>query len=437
MDSRVTESARAKDIVAELRSSFLPVIQNILRKIAEVQTKLHTYKKRIEIMKKVSNGHNEYFAYLRSIVELPVTYKAFLSEIVRRRQFAAAYDKSISELECKISAFRDCETSERANFKRIYGNDLPQMFVAVVPSIEQKPPFVTLSSTGMQWLPEVNESDLDAEDVKSLQQKNLHVSSLSLSEKKAREDSELDYSMRLKNLEEENVKLRAEIEMLRGQQEMSPNTTPQVDHSAHSPDDLALASAMSALSSVVDMVSKQGVCSLTLIPERGFLTSQQNLGTDSEFVVQMVRQFISCAERELKLLKDQVTAAEENVDAALSSSSSQIADPQPVATVSDPEIKISFLSFSIGDVAFFWKTTDDIYVAFNIHLPYRFLAPESIQAHKDYAATRPRGRGNTVLSQVFIGRIIEIRVLVAVDGNPYNIKSGTEYFVLTTDPIEF
>ena len=198
MDSRVTESARAKDIVAELRSRFSPVIQNILRKIAEVQTKLHTYKKRIEIMKKVSNGHNEYFAYLRSIAELPVTYKAFLSEIVRRRQFAAVYDKSISELECKISAFRDCETSERANFKRVYGNDLPQMFVAVVPSIEQKPPFVTLSSTGMQWLPEVNESDLDAEDVKSLQQRNLHVSSLSLSEKKAHEDSEFDISMRLK-----------------------------------------------------------------------------------------------------------------------------------------------------------------------------------------------------------------------------------------------
>jgi len=436
MESRVLECARAKDNVAELRSQYLPVIQRILSRVVEVQTMLHKFKQRVELMKKVSTGHNEYFVHLRSIVDLPVTYQAFLLEIVRRREFSAVYSEAIGELDSQITALRDSETLQRAAFMRVYGNDIPPILSSVVPSIKHKPPFITLTSSGEQWLPEVTESDLDAESLQAVRQQNQHLSSCF--GKKAYDELSLEYSRRMALLMEENLKLKNEIEALSQKTDVRVDAAPERPV-PHGQDNIALASAMSALSSVVEMVSQHSISSTssTFLPGKGFLTSEKNLGADAELVVGMVRQFITGVDQQIKVFKDQVTSAEETVDAALSSSVSQ---GPSVSTVDvhagQTEDKIAMHSFSIGDVALFFPTnTQGIYIALNTgRFRHRYLDPESLQAHKDAVASKPRGRTN-ILNHIILGRIICMTPHVAAEGNPYDLQAGTEYFLLTVTPI--
>ena len=114
-----------------------------MKAIASVQTDIQfKLKKGLELMKKWHQGHNKYFIHLEHVAKLPQAYQSFLREIGRRKNFNTVYESRIMALSDEVAGLRVAETSARESFMRSFGAHLPPIFLYMVPSLKDKPPFL-------------------------------------------------------------------------------------------------------------------------------------------------------------------------------------------------------------------------------------------------------------------------------------------------------
>ena len=404
MNSRVTECTNVKQVLVGSRSDYLKFMYRILKKAAEVQTCIHKLKKRLEFMSKLCKGPNEYFSHLRGVTDLSEIYNSFLLEIVNRREFTSDYEEFINQAITEVSEMRRVETLRREDYIRKFGVDLPQMFLAIVPSIKEKPPFLNATLTSSQWLPEIEKVDLPAELLDSVV-------------RSGKKQMIVD-SRRLLELERENDRLRRELEALRSvsvsdqeqQSKCEINTTPtsKLDLYHNSPKcvvqdrsgrdvsrDFSLGAAMSALSSVVQMVEGNGIIDVRLASNnvRPFLSiGSDNAGDDIQSVLSLVQRYLDGISRhseELQLLLANSRDEIENLSPTRNRGSivDALLETQQQLTMSEmrTEPKISFRQFSVGDIALFCPVNidRDIYTAFNVACPHRYLSSASLRSFRE------------------------------------------------------
>lgn len=100
----------------------------------------------------------------------------------------------------------------------------------------------------------------------------------------------------------------------------------------------------------------------------------------------------------------------------------------PLQSILSQDFKISFMSFSIGDIALFVPINQElsIWMAFHSNQPHRYLAKQSLEffLKKDKARCR------------ILGRIVLIEPKIAVENeNPYNLTLGAIYYDLYIEPL--
>lgn len=405
MNSRVTECTNAKELIVETRSNYLKFMYKILQKSAEVQTFIHKLKKRIEFMAKLYKGHNEYFAHLRSVSNLPDIYNSFLLEIVCRRQFTSRYDEHISRVTSEVNEMRRVEILRREGYIRKFGSDLPQLFFAIVPSIKEKPPFFNPSVTASQRLPELDVNDLPGEMAEEMAATVLQHPTTS-------------DSGRVLELEEENARLRREIDAMRlaAEEKQTAGSFPAPapaspaepvtvrsrscmvlrSDSNNSNRDFSLGAAMSALSSVVQLIQSNTIVKIphpASTVSSGFLSvGNENTLCDIESVVDLIKKYISGVEGHIEGLQLLLASCRDEQDVLsaqnrLSSQDDQFSVGLSGCAESPTEPKISFRKFSVGDIALFCPVNSgkDVYIAFNLACPFRYLSPASLNSFREGA----------------------------------------------------
>jgi hypothetical protein len=152
----------AKNEIERSQNWLLGAIYRSMRQIALLQTDIqYKLKRDVDWMKKLSQGHNEYFVHLEQIEKLPVVYQHLLNEIVRRRNYNTLFEAEVVAASDKIAAFRREETKQREGFMQHYGLHLPPIFFKAIPTLKDKPPYFSPTLTDPQWLPEVSSEDVD------------------------------------------------------------------------------------------------------------------------------------------------------------------------------------------------------------------------------------------------------------------------------------
>lgn len=150
-----------KEDIAQTKSKFDLARCKSMRDIAVLQTDIqYKLKKSLELMKKWKDGHNGYFQHLEYVCNLSETYEKFLQEIVRRKRAAELFENLIDRAKDAITNARENETKLREEFMKSVGAQLPPIFFDAVPTIADKPQYFEAKLTEKQWLPEVAESDL-------------------------------------------------------------------------------------------------------------------------------------------------------------------------------------------------------------------------------------------------------------------------------------
>ena len=162
LESCAKRVREAKAGVERSQNWLLGAIYRTMRQIAMLQTDIqYKLKQDVGWMKKLTQGHNEYFVHLEKIEKLPVIYHHLLNEIARRRSYNDLFEAEVIAASESISAFRSQETRQRELFMQKYGLHLPPIFFKAIPTLKDKPPYFSPTLTDPQWLPEVGYDDVN------------------------------------------------------------------------------------------------------------------------------------------------------------------------------------------------------------------------------------------------------------------------------------
>lgn len=135
-----TSILQYKDRIAMSQTRLLRLQTSHLRRVAELQTEMHSrLKKGIDLVKKWAKGHNQYFEHLDQLSKLPEIYNAMLVEIDRRRTFHASFTAACTAAVEDFGARYEAEVHAREQFMQETGKNLPPVFHQLVPSLRAVP----------------------------------------------------------------------------------------------------------------------------------------------------------------------------------------------------------------------------------------------------------------------------------------------------------
>lgn len=163
MRDRCIAIMKQKDQLALMKNAFTSEIFGIMRRVSAIQTEIqYKLKKGLELMRKWRKGHNGYFLHLEHVESLPQAYLSFLREIMRRRMYGQEFQELVTAVTEEVTSFREAETERRERFMNAAGAHLPPLFFTMVPSLRDKPPFVNITITEDQWVPEIQPADISS-----------------------------------------------------------------------------------------------------------------------------------------------------------------------------------------------------------------------------------------------------------------------------------
>lgn len=408
--------------VADSKTRAMKRMKVRLREVSVAQSGIQRVNSSVVVLRDGLAQQCENMVHLEHVAELPNSYRDFLSELRRRRAYGNAVTSSSAAMMERLASMRDDEVKAREKFLRGSGRHLmPTFFEIFAPTLATPPPLFTPqlpSMNELESLPDVGPSGAESSSDAQMQgnaSADVPTSGVSSA-------SSLTAASQPPPQEAEPMQATGTIPE-EGEPQQDQLIVSADEHSGHDiivePSGGCAADAERKTLAYENAVLRQalermgGKTPRTYVEEaraadeeRAVAKQASATGQDDEVAV---------LRKELQQAKDQVRKANE----ALVEAKKQ--HPKE----SD---KISHSSFEVGDVALFMLTGPGpsrkrTYLAFHTNCPHRYLSTDCIKGTPDCV----------------LGRIIFQEELVAgekgTDANPYGLRVGTPFFVLTVEVI--
>lgn len=406
----VEDDNRLKQLMVDIADSKTRIMQRMkirLREVSVAQSSIQRVLSSVTVLRDALNQHSENMVHLEHVAELSNSYKAFLSELRRRRAYGQAITASSAAMIERLAQMRDDEVRAREKFLRGAGRHLmPAFFDIFVPTLATPPPLFTPQLPAMvelDTLPNVGPSDSTAD---AIMQQSAAVGDHGVS-------SASTLTTESQPTPQQSVQMMNAVGASNeaAQQQQQDHLIVSADE--HSGDEVILhpstgtaAEAEAKTLAYENAVLRQALERLGGKPPKSYIEeARQKEGCEAT-----ERSEIQSLRNELDKVKLQNAALKASVGGKISD-------------------KISHSSFSIGDVGLFMPTGRGtggkrMYLAFHTNCPHRYLSTDCIKGSPDYV----------------LGRIIYQEELVAgevgTDANPYGLHIGTKFWVLTVEVLK-
>jgi len=366
-----------------------------LRSLSKLQSEMQNdLKKRLKLLQKYVNGHNQYFQHLINLNQLPKNYEQLLVEIERRRCFNIFFDKSVTVESNRIATLRSEETKNREIFMTVFGGaNLPPVFFEMIPSLQSKPPYYAPSLTEAEWLPDINPNDtgLDIDEINA--------------------------SFKCSHLEYQNNLLMSKVAELTKKVEMLESNI-EVQVKADNTTFMDTSCSNNVKSNVYVERLLRGYSIIENLLTNDWETDNDfNIAEEDE--LSKVFPIIANAIMKVRELKARVA----NISVTESDNSDLVS-----MNISDRNMKISFRSFDIDDIALFIpaNSTCECYLAFHKNCPNNYLSEESLSQIIALSSARK--------PDYILGKVILIESNISSnESNPYGLDLGTPYHAITVE----
>jgi hypothetical protein len=425
--------------VADAKTAAMKRMKVRLRQISVAQNRLgkvQTFAGTRGTLRDTLNQHCEDMAHLEHLVELPASYRDFLSEVIRRRAYGEAVSSTTAAVMERLTTMRNDEVRAREKFVRGPGRHLmPSFFEMFVPTLATPPPLfapqlpamvemdtlpnVRCEATGLcsslsnakkeqiledasltESLPNTMESGDPATNLTE------SVSRLSVSKSKEETKVNIDTTGEIGPADDQNA-LIVSVDGSSGNDVVMAGSSKAEDDAERK----TLAYENVILRQALDRMG--GKSSKTYLDE--------GLQKDEE-LRNVAEKKCSKLQKELDKMREEVNRTKSQLE----QTSTALADIKKDKELGEICDRISHSSFRVGDVALFMPTGRGsggrrTYVAFHSNCPHRFLSTDSIDGKPDYV----------------LGRVVYQEELVAgtvgTDANPHGLIAGTKFWILTVE----
>lgn len=404
--------------VADSKTRAMKRMKVRLREVSVAQSGIQRVNSSVVVLRDALAQQCENMVHLEHVAELPNSYRDFLSELRRRRAYGGAVSSSSAAMMERLASMRDDEVKAREKFLRGSGRHLmPTFFEIFAPTLATPPPLFTPqlpSMNEMESLPDVGPvgggSSSDAQ-----MQGNVPTSGVSSA-------SSLTAASQLPPQAEQEAEPMMATGTIPEEGEPEDQLIVSADeHSGHDiivePSGGSAADAERKTLAYENAVLRQALERMGGKSPRTYIEEARAAGDQGG----MDKQSDAQADELIKLRKELQDAKEQVQKANQALVEIKKRDPKE----SD---KISHSSFDVGDIGLFMLTGRGpagkrVYLAFHTNCPHRYLSTDCIEGTPDCV----------------LGRIIYQEDLVAGEkgtvANPYGLRVGTKFYVLTVEVI--
>ena len=411
----IVDDEALKQIMTEVADAKTRVMKRMkvrLREVSIAQSSIQRVLSSVGVLRDALTQQTENMVHLEHVAELPDSYRAFLSELRRRRAYGLAVTASSTAMMERLATMRDDELKARERFLRGPGRHLmPAFFDIFVPTLATPPPLYTPQLPAMvelDTLPNVWGGTAESTADAVMQQSTAVVDHGTSSASTLTTESQPALQQSLPN----------EAMMTASAAASAQEPARQQDHLIVSADEqsgeeliLTTAGRTAAEAEAKTLAYENAVLRQALErqgkkPPRTYIDEAR--ARDGSGVVDQTE--VESLRKELEKLKAQKTMTALKGDGKLSD-------------------KISHSSFHVGDVGLFMPTGRGtggkrMYLAFHTNCPHRYLSTDCIKGCPDFV----------------LGRIVYQEELVAgevgTDANPYGLHVGTKFWVLTVEVLK-
>jgi len=382
--------------VGNTKTKSMKRLEVRLREISLSQSSIQRVLSSVAVLKDALNQQIDNVVHLEHVAELAESYRAFLSEVQRRRAYGRAVQASSTAMIERLAGMREDEVNAREQFLRGPGRHLmPAFFDLFVPTLATPPPLftpqmpalveldtlpsmgVTSGTSSLQATAAVDSNDISSASTLTTESQPVQQLS-SVQEETTNTDSDQQGDQIIVSAEEQTAVL------------LNPSTS--------SNDDANLKTL-----AYENLVLRQALEKLGGKPPRIYIEQAKEREVSSAHD----RSEIDRLQNELAALKPEAAAGRKQISTGCGD-------------------KISHSSFNIGDVGLFMPTGRGsggkrMYLAFHTNCPHRYLSTDCIKGSPDFV----------------LGRIVYQEELIAgevgTDANPYGLHKGTKFWVLTVE----
>jgi len=431
--------------IARHKTDAMKRMKMRLRQVSVAQSAIQKVLSQVSVLREALDRWCVDVSHMEHVQELPTAYRDFMAEVRRRRAYGEAVAATAGAMMERLAYMRDEEVNMRERFLRGPGRHLmPPFFDVFVPTLVSAPPLFAPqypAMVEMNTLPDFGSQEemdsgkcqgLHEVDVDGTRRRNVPslspdddlsgmISDASMERSSPDNGSGTDHDNAVTNTSESLCDQDSLIVSA------GPTSTNENDNdiimggtnSSHNTPAEACAQKMLAYENSVlrqEIERLGGKLPRVYVEEAQERDRQKRKHEESELV--------RAHQTQLDKAQKQLTQYETNLDRAnsalkelrsRSSSSPQVCD------------KISHSNIQVGDVALFMPTSSREkrdYLAFHSNCPRKYLNTDTIEGNPDYV----------------LGRIVIQEKLVAgakgTDANPYGLKIGTTFWVLTVEVIK-
>jgi len=456
-------------VCGESKSALNRELIQRLKHISQIQNTIKGLSGQLSTWEGAWSQLNDDLGHVRATRRLPEAYRSFLREVVRHRTYARVFEKKVCDAVEKIAEFRQTEVSLREAFLRESGSVLPKSFLAKAPALAiAPPPFAPTipPEPETSQLPRITAEDLKLEEEEILAEhcvaERASEEGLTLIEKDdgvaAEEDRIADLEERCTQLNYENLSLKSKIDALQLQlarKSSSESAAYSMQHFKEQPISNVSSSAgivpeekMEMESSSIPSKSENENSilknSMRLIhrlvidskreenlsgehPPLLRNSTSEGVDPDPQEVYLQADEVIGALKERIRLLKGEVEKRDINI---------QECGHELERLRADSLERIVFRDFRVDCVALFMPILTQrhagpqagmdsrrMYLAFHIGCPHRFLSEETINSVKE--------ANDGEYPDFILARIVEIEKETAGHSNPFDLKAGTVYYIVT------
>lgn len=432
--------------VADAKTDAMKRMRTRLRKISIAQSAIARANSSVTVLRHALVQQKTDMEHLEHVVQLPSSYRDFISEIRRRRAYCVAFSSNASAMLDKLNAMREDEVKLREKFLRGSGRHLmPAFFEIFAPTLATSPPFFSPQLPDMvelDSLPDVGEESAEGRS-SSLDSGYTGIShvdtgansastltdcpSIQQAQSNSKTDMEVENDGKASNSgnDHANPSLIVSADGNSGHDDVIMHTVCQEDTTARRSEESADLATLEYENAILRQALERsgGKLPRSYINTKRIETRQQNL---LEEKTKQSDTKIASMQSELSALKQELEKA--RLEAKLFKNVQTELDTRERAGKPRDD-KISHTSFNVGDVGLFMPTGrgrdgKNIYLAFHTSCPHRYLSYDSIVGIPDYV----------------LGRIVYQEEKVAgvkdTDANPYGLHAGTKFWVLTVETLK-